>query len=102
MGTVTFERTCAPFAAATGEVDFTGDALAFPLRVIRLDHLADELVTRYSAEAVIASPEFEIGVADASAEEADECVSFGAAGTGEPVDFDTPVFEVDSKHSGSA
>jgi hypothetical protein len=102
IGAVTFERTGAPLAAAAGEVDLTGDALADPARIVGFDDLTDELVTGCSTEAVVAALEFEVGVADAAAEEAKERESLGAAGPGHFAEFDATVFEVDGKHSGSA
>jgi hypothetical protein len=92
------EAAPAPVAGAAGQVDLAGDAAANPGGRIRLDHLADELVAGRAGEAVVTMLEFEIGIADAGAEQADEGEARGPVGARLAAYFYTPVFQMYGKH----
>ena len=88
----------APLAAPASQVDLADDAAAHERARVRLHHLADELVSRRSAEAVVAALQFEIGVADARAQQPDQRVSRLPARLGPVPDFDETVLQVDGEH----
>ena len=97
-GAVAAEPAAAPVAVAAGEVDFAGDAAADDGAAIGLDDLADELVAGDAAEAVVAALELEVGVADATQQEANARVAFGAAWERDFAKRDAAVFEMDGDH----
>jgi hypothetical protein len=72
VGAVASESPGAPGASVTGQIDFADDAFAEQIRVIRLNHLAGEFVAGSAREIIIAALQFEVGIADASREKANE------------------------------
>ena len=78
---MTAQAAPAPVARAAGQVDFADDAPADPLGRIGFDHFAHELVPGRAGEAVIAALQFEVGIADAAAEQADEREARGPVGS---------------------
>ena len=83
VGAMASEAFAAPFAVRAGEVDFAGDAFAGERGGIGFDHFGDELVAGSSGEAVVAALQFEIGIADAAGEEAEESEALGAGRNGQ-------------------
>ena len=75
-GAMTFEATRAPFASPAGEVDFADNALSYKALIICHNDFADEFMSRGSREVVVAAKKFQIGIADASAQEPDRCIAF--------------------------
>ena len=73
---VTAETATAPIAFAASEVDLPNNALADPMAGIGVHHFADELMTGSTAEPVITTLEFEIGVADAAVDQSNGGKSF--------------------------
>jgi hypothetical protein len=51
-----------------------------PRRAIRLDHLGHEFMAGRAGEAVVAALQFQVGIADAAAEQAEQRVAFGPVG----------------------
>jgi threonine synthase len=76
-GAMPSQPSPAPLACAAGEIDLANDTLADPIRIVRGDDLADELVPGRSAKTVIAALQFEIGVADSATEQPDQSKSVG-------------------------
>jgi hypothetical protein len=66
------EAAPAPVARAAGQVDLADDAAADPRGRIRLNHFANEFMAGRAGEAIVTALEFEIGIADAAAEQADQ------------------------------
>ena len=91
-GAVAAEALRASRAVAAGKVDFADDAAADPGGGVGLLDDADELVAGATGEAVVAAEEFEIGVADAGEDDADQGMAFGAAGL---FDVDTAFGQAD-------
>jgi hypothetical protein len=92
------EAAPAPLASAAGQVDFADDATANPRGRIRLDHFPDELVSGRAREAVVTALQFQVGIADAAAQQADEGESLGPVGARLVANFYAPVFYVCCKH----
>ena len=82
VGAVAAKPARTPLARAACEVDLTGNALSDQIAIVRLDNLAHEFMTGRATKAVISALQFEIGIADSAIEQADHCVSLGAAGLG--------------------
>jgi hypothetical protein len=74
------ETTLAPLTMPACQVDLTDDTAAQEAWAIRIDDLADELVSWSAGESVIASKQFDISVADAAAKKANRRVTPGPAG----------------------
>jgi hypothetical protein len=88
------QAATAPLAPAAGQVDLANHAASNQRGRIRLDHLADELMAGRAGKAVITALEFQIGIADASAEQADESEARGPVGARLVVYFYASVFQV--------
>jgi hypothetical protein len=98
MRAMAAEAAAAPVARAAGQVDLAGDAAADPRGRIRLDHFAHELMAGRAGEAVVTALEFEIGIADAAAKQADQGEARGPAGARLIAYFDASVFQVYGQH----
>src|ERR1019366_953032 len=94
VGAVASQSAAAPFAMGAGEIDFSGHALAEERGRVRFGHLGDELVTGRTGEGVVAALEFEIGVADAAGQEAQEREARGPGRDGQGAGGDDAVFQV--------
>jgi len=69
---VATEAPLAPFAGAARQIDLADNTLPNQGRVVGFDHFADKLVAGTAAEAVVAASQFNICIADAASEQADE------------------------------
>ena len=76
-GAMAAHTATTPRTIVTAEVDFADDALANEIAGIGRDYFADELVAGNAGESVVSAPEFEIGVADASLDQADKGEAIG-------------------------
>jgi hypothetical protein len=91
-GAVAAKTAGTPVAAAAGEVDFAGDALA------GVHSFADEFVAGASGEAIVAAQEFDVGVADAREADADQHMARLRARHGRGADLDCAGFDVQRGH----
>ena len=96
---VASEAFAAPFAVRAGQVDFAGDALAGEGWSIGFDHFGDEFVAGSSGEAVVAALQFEIGIADAGHEEAEEGEPLGAGRDGQGAGGDCAILQMNCEHA---
>ena len=62
----------APGTSSTRKVDFAHHALADEVRIVGCDHFSDELMAGNTGETVVTPLQFEIGIADAADEQANE------------------------------
>jgi hypothetical protein len=69
-------------------------------RRIRLDHFAHEFMAGRAGEAVVAALEFQVGIADAAAEQADQGETRGPVRARLVAYFDASVFQVYGQHAG--
>ena len=74
---VAAESAPAPGTGVARNIDFADDAFADEVLRIGFDDFAHEFVARDAGESVIATPQFEIGVADAGLNQADEGEALG-------------------------
>src|SRR5439155_27287706 len=91
----------APVAAAATQIDLAHHAPPDQVAPVRLHHFAHELVPWYARETVIAALQFEVGIADAAAQQPDQRKSSWRARTRNAFHRDTAIFEVNRKHRGS-
>src|SRR5689334_14190302 len=68
-----------PFAIPAGQIDLANHAPAGEFRIIRFHYFANEFMPRRASKAVVSPLQFEVGVADASVQQADGCEAFGPA-----------------------
>src|SRR5262249_47604379 len=92
------KAAAAPVAIPAGEIDFADDTPAQQLRIIRRDNLANELVPGSACESVVAAKQFQIGIADATAQQTDRCVPFRRARPACFLQRHAALFEMDSNH----
>ena len=89
----------APFAMAAIEIDLAHDAPSDQARVIGGHHVAHELMAGRSAEIVVAALQFQIGVADAGEDQADQSKAGRPLGYGDVANGDFAVFQMHAEHS---
>jgi len=97
---MTAQTSFAPATASTGKIDLTHNTLADKLWSVCCHDFSDKFVAGGTRETVIAPKKFQIGVADASAQEANDrialrpprlsCLSYRCA----------TFFKVDCDHAG--
>src|ERR1700733_6690625 len=93
------EAAAAILAAAASQVNFAHHAPADPFRRIGLQHFAHKLMAGYSSEVVISALQFQVGIADAAAEQANQRESFGASRARLVARFHASVFEMYRQHA---
>jgi hypothetical protein len=76
--TVAAESPRAPGAMAACEIDLTYDSLADQVLKIGGNHFAHKFMAGYAGESVIATLQFQIGVADARLKQSNEREACGA------------------------
>jgi threonine synthase len=96
--TVAAERATAVFAHSAGEVDFSAHTLALDRGVVAINNLTDKLMSGRSTETIVAALEFEIGIADAGGEHAQQSEAGRALWDGPTLESNVPGFEVNRKH----
>jgi threonine synthase len=74
------QPSLAPLATAACQIDFADYTVADQLRIIRRDYLADEFVPGRSTKAIVAALQFQVGIADSSAQQPDQCKSWRPPG----------------------
>src|ERR1700722_4213521 len=98
MRAVPSQAAAAPLAGPESQVDLTYDPAADPFAGIGVQHLAHEFMARRAGEAVISALQFQVGIADAAAEEPDQRESLGTSGARLVAHLDAPVFQVYDQH----
>ena len=98
--TVAAQTAPAPIATSASEIDFADYAASDQTCIAGSNHYTNEFVSRRPREFVIASQEFQIRVADASAEEANHCVAFRTTRFCDVSYGCSPSFKVNRNHSG--
>ena len=88
------ESLAAPIAAAALEIDLAHHAAADQVAPLRFHHFADELMAGNAGKAVIAALQFEIGIADAAAQQANERETLGHTRPGNALDLHAPVVQM--------
>src|SRR5258706_2552793 len=78
LRTMAPQTSPAPVALAASQVDFAHHAVSQQAPVIGFNNLAYELVARRSRKTVVASLQFQVGVADAAAQQANPRKAFRA------------------------
>jgi threonine synthase len=79
FGAMTPQPSLTPLACSAGQIDLAGDALADPVRIVGRLYYAHELMAGGSLKSVITTLQFEIGVADSTAQQPDQGKSCGPA-----------------------
>ena len=82
-----------------GEVDLAGDTLSDEGARIGFYYLGDEFVTGRSGEAVVAALQFEIGIADATGQQAQEREAPGTLRNWERAGGDCAILQVNCEHA---
>src|SRR5579859_4978862 len=95
------EAPPAPVAAAATQVDLSHYALPDQFAPPRLHHLTHKLVSRNAGETVIAALQFQIGIADAAAQQPDQRESLRRARPRNSFQRHAPIFYVNCNHRGS-
>ena len=99
VGAVASHALAAPFAMRAGEVDFAGHAFADEGGGAGFHHLGDELVAGRSGEGVVAALQFEIGIADAAGQQAEESEPLGTRRNRQVADGDGAILQVNCDHA---
>ena len=94
------EPAAAPLASAARQVDLAHHAAADPRGRIRLHHFTHEFMSWSAGKTVVPALQFQIGIADAAAEQPDQCEAGGTAGLRFFPHFHTPVLQVYGNHAG--
>jgi len=98
VGAMASESALAPGAVGTRQVDFAYDSFASECWRVAFDNFADKFMAWGAQEAVVSALEFEIGVADASYQEADEGEGLGPFRGSYLLDRYAARVEVDRQH----
>ena len=99
VGAMASQVPAAPFAIGTGQVDLAGHTLADEGVCIGFHHLGDEFVTGRSGEAVVAALQFEIGIADAAGQQAEEREALGTRRNWKRAGGDCAILQVNCEHA---
>src|ERR1019366_4279008 len=92
------EAAPAPRTVAARKIDLADHALADQVLRIGRNNLTYEFMAGHARKSVIAALEFEIGVADACLNEADQGEAFGAFGWGRLPEFNSALIQLEGEH----
>jgi hypothetical protein len=90
----------APVTSSAREIDFADNAATDETWITGGNHFTDEFVSGSAREFVIATQEFQIGIADASREEANHRIAFATTRFCHVSYRCSPSFKVNRNHSG--
>jgi hypothetical protein len=93
------ESFSAPFALTAGEIDFPNNTAPDKTWRIGLDDFTDEFVSRRSAKPVVSPLKFQVRVADAGTQQADQRKSRGSRRLPRVSDGYPALLEMDRKHA---